>query len=207
MTGTFVALEGTAGTGKSTLLDALADELRERGESVTTVPEFADGSIGEFVVDEIVSGDAAQFRERALSLTAGALASVSYQAETEIRPALDEGEIVLTERFLDSVAVYDTPFVAEREGVSMEGALAEFRAAMPVEPDLTVLLTVDEETHRERLAAHRPELLDDGAVPDRRGERERRYRDLLADREDALVYDNSGDVSTAVAEIAAEIER
>lgn len=207
MTGTFAALEGTAGTGKSTLLDALAEELRERGESVTTVPEFAEGPVGEFVVDEIVSGDAEQFRERALSLTAGALASVAYQAETEIQPALDRGDIVLTERFLDSVAVYDTPFVADREDVSMDDTFAEFRAAMPVAPDLTILLTADAETHRDRLAANRPELLDDGAVPDRRAERERRYRDLLADREDALVYDNSGDVSTAVAEIAAEIER
>ncbi|QPV61266.1 hypothetical protein I7X12_10840 [Halosimplex litoreum] len=207
MTGTFVVLEGTAGTGKSTRLDALAAELRDRGESVTVVPEFADGSVGDFVVDEIVSGDADQFRERALSLTAGALASASYQAETVIRPALDAGDVVLTERFLDSVAVYNTPTVEAREGVSMDATLAEFRAAMPVEPDLTVLLTLDDETRRERLATHRPNLLDDGAVPDRRGERERRYRDLLADREDAVVYENSGDVSTAVAEIAAEIER
>lgn len=49
--------------------------------------------------------------------------------------------------------------------------------------------------------------IDSGTVVDRRAERERRYRDPLADREDIFVYDNSGDVSTAVAEFAAEIER
>ena len=86
-------------------------------------------------------------------------------------------------------------------------ALAEFRAAMPVEPDLTVLLTVDDATRRERQQRHRPELLDDGSVPDRYADRQQRYRDLLAGREDVLVYENDGEISTAVADIAAEIQR
>ncbi|WP_436929845.1 hypothetical protein [Halosimplex halobium] len=45
MTGTFVVLEGTAGAGKSTLLDGLAEELRDRGESVTTAGELADAEV------------------------------------------------------------------------------------------------------------------------------------------------------------------
>jgi hypothetical protein len=49
--------------------------------------------------------------------------------------------------------------------------------------------------------------IDSGTVTDRCGERQRQYLDRLADREDAFRYDNSADVSTAVAEIAAEIER
>ncbi|WP_436907582.1 dTMP kinase [Halosimplex marinum] len=209
MTGTFVVLEGTAGAGKSTLLDALAEELRDRGESVTTAGEFADAEVGQYLARMLSDDDYGPeaSRERAVTLTADTLASLAYQAETVIRPALDEGDIVLTERFLDSVAVYNTPLVEAREGVSMDATLAEFRAAMGVEPDLTVLLTVDDETRRERFPAHRPNLLDDGAVADRHAERQRQYLDLLADREDAVVYGNGGEVPTAVAEIAAEIER
>jgi thymidylate kinase len=113
--------------------------------------------------------------------------------------------VITSERWLDTVPVYNAPHVAEREGFDMTETLAEFRAAMPVEPDLTVLLTVDEETRRERQQRHRPELLDEGSVPERHAGRQRRYRDLLSDREDAVVYENDGDISTAVAEIAAEI--
>ncbi|WP_415379642.1 dTMP kinase [Halosimplex sp. TS25] len=207
MTGTFVALEGAAGTGKSTLLDALAEELHARGESVTTAPEFADCEVGEFMKRTLSEYGGEAFRERALTLTASALASLSYQAETEVRPALEDGDIVLTERYLDSVAVYDTPLVEARDGVPMTETLAEFESAMPVEPDLTVLLTIDEATRRERFETHRPELLDDGEVRDRHTERQTRFRDLVADRESVLVYENDGDISTAVAEIAAEIQR
>lgn len=205
MTGTFVVLEGAAGTGKTTLLAALAEELRDRGESVTTGPEFADCEVGEFMARTLSEYSGEAFEERALTLTASALASISYQAETVIRPALDRGDIVLTERHLDSVAVYDAPLVPERDGVPMTDTLAEFRAAMPVEPDLTVLLTVDEATCRERFATHRPELLADGATRDRHTERQAHFRDLVTDREDALVYENSGEISTAVADIAGKI--
>lgn len=207
MTGTFVVLEGAAGVGKTTLLAALAEELRERGESVTAVPEFAESEVGEFMARTLSENGGEAFDERALTLTASALASISYQAETVIRPALDRGDIVLTERYLDSVAVYDAPLVDEREGVAMRDTLAEFRAAMPVEPDLTVLLTLDEATCRERFATHRPELLADGATRDRHTERQAHFRDLVADREDAVVYENSGEISTAVADIAGKIPR
>lgn len=207
MTGTFVVLEGAAGTGKSTLLDALGEELRDHGESVTTVPEFADAEVGDFMTRTLSVYGGEEFRERALSLTAGALASLSYQAETVIRPALDAGDVVLTERYLDSVAVYDTALVEDRDGVPMTETLAEFEAAMPVEPDLTVLLTIDEATRHERFETYRPELLDDGEVRERHTERQARFRDLLADRENALVYENDGEISTAMADIAEEIPR
>jgi dTMP kinase len=207
MTGTFVALEGAAGTGKSTLLDALAEELRDRGESVTTVPEFAECELGEYMERTLSAYGGEAFDERALTLTASALASIAYQAETVVRPALDRGDVVLTERYLDSLAVYDTPLVAEREGVEMAETLAEFESAMPVEPDLTVLLTIDEATCRERFEAHRPELLADGATRDRHTDRQERFRDLVAGRDDAVVYENTGDLSTAVAEIAERIPR
>ncbi|WP_123535657.1 dTMP kinase [Halosimplex salinum] len=207
MTGTFVVLEGAAGTGKSTLLHALAEELRERGESVTTVPEFADCEVGEFMERTLSEYGGEAFDERALTLTASALGSLSYQAETVVRPALERGDVVLTERYLDSVAVYDTPLVAEREGVEMTETLAEFEAAMPVEPDLTVLLTIDEATSRDRFETHRPELLADGETRDRHTERQARFRDFVAGRENAVVYENTADVSTAVAEIAEKIPR
>lgn len=207
MTGTFVVLEGAAGVGKTTLLESLAEELRQRGESVTTVPEFADCEVGEFMSRTLSEYGGEAFEERALTLTASALASLSVQAETEIRPALDRGDVVLTERYLDSVAVYDAPLVAEREGVPMSETLAEFEAALPVEPDLTVLLTLDEATCRERFDTHRPELLADGATRDRHTERQDHFRDLVAEREDAIVYENTAEISTAVADIAAKIPR
>jgi len=207
MTETFVVLEGTAGVGKSTLLAALAEELRDRGESVTTVPEFADAEVGQYLAQTLADYGHERHRERALTLLADTLASLSYQAETTIQPALAQGDVALSERWLDTVPVYNAPHVAEREGVAMAETLAEFRAAMPVEPDLTVLLTVDDATRRERQQRHRPELLDDGSVPDRYAERQQRYRDLLAGREDVLVYENDGEISTAVVDIAAEIQR
>jgi dTMP kinase len=106
MTGTFVVLEGTAWAGKSTLLGALAEEFRDRGESVTTAPEFADAEVGQYLARTLAEYGHEKHRERALTLTADTLASLAYQAETVIRPALDDGDVVISERWLDTVPVY-----------------------------------------------------------------------------------------------------
>ena len=82
MTETFVVLEGAAGVGKSTLLAALAEELRDQGESVTTAPEFADAEVGRYLAQTLADYGHERHRERALTLLADTLASLSYQAET-----------------------------------------------------------------------------------------------------------------------------
>ncbi|SFS08328.1 Thymidylate kinase [Halomicrobium zhouii] len=207
MAGTFVVLEGGAGTGKSALLDALSGEFTRRGISIETVPEFAEASVGEFVADELDRGDGQQFQERACSLSAGMLANCCYQAETVINDALETNEIVLTERYLDSVAVYNLPLVEQRSGSTFPPIIDATDRALPVSPDLTVLLTMNDQTRRERFRNDRPELLEQGSVPDRFSQRQARFRERLAGRDDVLIFENDDSLETAAATLAEEINR
>lgn len=73
---------GYIGNGQLTLLDALADELCDRGESVTTVLGFAEGPLSGFVSLTIGAGSAKQFRDRALTLTVRTLVEYDHAVVT-----------------------------------------------------------------------------------------------------------------------------
>ena len=102
--GRFISLEGGEGVGKSTQVSALAKALKERGIDVLVTREPGGSEGAEAIRDLLLQGD-----ERRWSIPAEALLFAAARAdhvEKTIRPALDEGRWVLSDRFVDSSFAY-----------------------------------------------------------------------------------------------------
>ncbi len=102
--GIFITFEGGEGAGKTTQLRRLAEALRARGRVVTTTREPGGTPSAEAVRNLLVRGDTD-------SLSATAEALLNYAARDDhlrrlIRPALERGEMVLCDRFMDSTRAY-----------------------------------------------------------------------------------------------------
>jgi dTMP kinase len=143
VTARFVAFEGIDGCGKSTQASLLADRLRSRGHEVVLTREPGGTALGERVRNLVLAdGLIAPVTEALL------FAAARAQLVAEIvRPALDAGRWVVTDRFVDSSLAYqgaarglgiDAVWEINRPGV--EGCL----------PDLAVVLDVPVDVAAER---------------------------------------------------------
>lgn len=104
MTGRFLSLEGGEGAGKSTQVRALAAALESRGLSVLVTREPGGSEGAEAIRDLLMQGDVARWGARAEALLFAA--ARSDHVDKVIRPALEEGTWVVTDRFIDSTRAY-----------------------------------------------------------------------------------------------------
>jgi dTMP kinase len=100
----FITLEGGEGVGKSTQAKALADALRERGIDVLVTREPGGSEGAEKVRELILAGSDERWGARAEALLFAA-ARADHVAKT-IRPAIEAGRWVLSDRFVDSSLAY-----------------------------------------------------------------------------------------------------
>jgi dTMP kinase len=138
MSGVFITLEGTEGSGKSTQITLLAERLRALGKTVRTLREPGGTPLAE-EIRHLLKHHAAgrdMTAEAELLLMNAARAQLVREI---IRPALAAGEVVLCDRFLDSTLAYqgygrglDMNFVHEVLDFATDELL----------PDLTLLLMV-----------------------------------------------------------------
>jgi dTMP kinase len=133
-TGRLITLEGGEGAGKSTVLDAVRQRLEARGIDVVVTREPGGTVLGE-AVREIVLDPARRnlCAESELLLMFAARAQLVREL---IRPALDAGRWVLSDRFTDASYAYQGGGRGQPE--ARIAALEEWAAAM--RPDLTLLL-------------------------------------------------------------------
>jgi len=134
--GVFVAFEGGEGSGKSTQIELLASALREAGRPVRVTHEPGGTQVGEQIRHLLLHGD------QALTPRAEALlfaADRALHVDTVIRPALERGEAVLTDRFVDSSLAYQG---AGRELTIDDVHRVSRWATGGLQPDLTVLLDI-----------------------------------------------------------------
>jgi dTMP kinase len=195
--GLFITLEGGDGSGKSTQAALLAEWLQGGGRTVVRTREPGGTEVG-VAIREIVLHHRGEVSPRAEALLYAA--DRAQHIATLVRPALQRGEVVIQDRYLDSSVAYQGagrvlggPEVRELSLWAAEGLL----------PDLTLLLDLDETAARGRLDA-------DKKVFDRleaeKGEFHARVRAAFLDLADAepdrfLVLD----ASLPVAELAALI--
>lgn len=143
--GLFLTFEGPDGSGKSTQIRLLCDDLRRRGFDVFLTREPGGTRIGETIRDLILdpaNGEMAPMAEALLYA-----ASRAQHVEEAIRPALERGRTVICDRFMDSSIVYQGYGRALGEPVRIVNEIA----VAGLVPDLTFLLLVEPETSRERL--------------------------------------------------------
>jgi len=136
--GAFISFEGGEGTGKSTQIRHLSLTLTERRipHIVTREPGGSPGA--EQIRDLLVTGGADRWSPLSETLLFYA-ARVDHWHKV-IRPALDDGKLVLCDRFADSTMAYQAYAGGmERERIEQLHALV----LAGVKPDLTIILDLD----------------------------------------------------------------
>ena len=146
--GKFITLEGGEGAGKSTQARLLAEWLGQKGISVTLTREPGGTPGAEDIRNLLVTGAVGRWD----SLTETLL---HYAARREhmarlILPALDAGQWIICDRFIDSTTAYQ----GYGQGIDLDviGRLRE-TVLGAFAPDLTLILDVAPETRRARTAA------------------------------------------------------
>ena len=152
--GLFISFEGIDGVGKSTQLDLLVRYFEEIGRTVCRTLEPGGTDLGR-EIRELLLHRKGEVAPRAEALLFAA--DRAHHVATLVRPALERGEVVVTDRYLDSSVAYqgsgrDLGFeqVRDLSLFAVDGLL----------PHLTVLLDLD----AENAAARRSNT---GAEPDR----------------------------------------
>jgi dTMP kinase len=143
--GRFISLEGGEGVGKSTQVKLLADALRERGIAVLVTREPGGSAGAEAIRELLLSGSEERWGAQAEALLFAA-ARADHVART-IRPALEAGQWVLSDRFIDSSLAYQGG--AGSLGIEAVRAINAFGIGEDF-PDRTLVLTLDEGGERAR---------------------------------------------------------
>lgn len=134
----FIVFEGGEGAGKSTQSRALADYLMARGHEVLCTREPGGTPAAEAIRAVLLDPANAGLDDRAEALLFAA--ARGDHAARVIRPGLERGEIVISDRFLDSSVAYQG--VARGLGAERVAELSLW-ATGGLLPDLTIVLDVD----------------------------------------------------------------
>ena len=136
--GVFVAFEGGDGAGKSTQARLLADALTAQGREVVLTREPGGTPAAEAIRDVVLTPQYAGLDPRAEALLFAA--SRGEHVARLVRPALQRGAVVITDRYLDSSIAYQG--VARGLGLEVVEEL-NLWATRHLLPDLTVVLDVE----------------------------------------------------------------
>jgi dTMP kinase len=141
--GKFITFEGVDGAGKSTHIAAFADALRARGMQVVTTREPGGTPLGE-KLRELLLHESMHLDTEALLM----FASRREHIAQVIRPALERGDWVISDRFTDATFAYQGG--GRQLPIARLEALEQWVHA-DLQPDLTLLFDVPLAVARERL--------------------------------------------------------
>lgn len=135
--GFFISFEGGDGVGKSTQARLLGDWLQaERHREVVLTREPGGTRLGKELRDAVLHGEHVDARTEALLYATDR----AHHVHTVVRPALDRGAVVITDRYLDSSVAYQGN---GRDLGAEEVERLSLWATDGLLPDVTVLLDLD----------------------------------------------------------------
>jgi dTMP kinase len=145
-TGVFVCFEGGEGAGKSTQSTLLAGWLEEQGRTVLLTFEPGDTEVGKALRQIVLSPETGELSHRTEALLYAA--DKAEHVDTVVLPALARGEVVITDRYVDSSLAY--------QGAGRDLLLADVErvnrwATGDLRPHLTVVLDLAPEAGLGRL--------------------------------------------------------
>lgn len=200
--GRFISVEGGEGVGKSTQIVALADAVRQAGFDVVITREPGGTPGAEAIRQLLLNGSAERWYPRAEALLFAA--ARSDHVERLIKPALESGKWVISDRFLDSSRAYQ----GGGSGLSDADLLSLHHiGSRGLLPDRTLVLRLDSSEAIRRASAR------DGGQADRI---QSRGTDFHSDVDNAFVrfaendprvrlIDASGEADTVTARLISEI--
>jgi len=144
--GVFIAFEGGEGTGKSTQSQLLEKWLVQEGETVVLTREPGGTTLGKDLRKILLGHETGAISPRAEALLYAA--DRAHHVYSIIRPALDRGDVVVTDRYFDSSAAYQG---AGRVLIPGEVARISRWATESLYPTLTILIDVPAEIGLGRL--------------------------------------------------------
>ena len=158
-TGVFVCFEGGEGAGKSTQSRALASTLEAGGYPVLLTFEPGDTAVGKEVRRIVLDPATGELSDRTEVLLYAA--DKAEHVDTVVQPALERGEVVITDRYVDSLLAYQG---AGRTLAAEEVERVARWATHDLRPHLTVVLDLDPEhgfgrfAERDRIEGESPEF-------------------------------------------------
>ena len=143
--GFFISFEGPDGAGKSTQIEYLKEYLDQRGLESVFTREPGGTRISEQIRDMLLDKENSDMSARTEALLYAA--SRAQLVENVIDPALKQGKIVVSDRFIDSSIAY--------QGFGRDLGIKVFEvnkfAVNELEPDLTFLMMISPDDVRDRL--------------------------------------------------------
>ena len=140
----FISFEGIDGSGKSTQIKLLQEKLESTGKTVLSLREPGGTELSEKIRELLLHKEYDLNSETELLLFESARA---YLTNSIIKPALENGNIVLTDRFFDSTIAYqgygrglDLDFIDKCNQFATQG----------INPDITLYLKIDMNISNER---------------------------------------------------------
>ena len=198
MKGFFITFEGPDGSGKTTQLNLLKQYCEEKGFVVVLTREPGGTRISEAIRSLLL--DPANAEMDAVTEALLYAASRAQHVAEKIRPALEEGSIVLCDRFMDSSIVYQ----GFARGLGEDVRLINEFAVQGLHPDITFLMDLPASDGKSRLQASR--------TPDRLEMEDLRFHNAVCEGYRKLKQRDpqrfvSIDASRGIEEIAEEIRR
>lgn len=144
--GIFITIEGPDGSGKTTIIQMLAENLMKEGFEVMATREPGGIEIAEQIRKVILDTDNTAMDPRTEALLYAA-ARRQHLAE-KVKPALEKGKIILCDRFVDSSLAYQGH--ARGLGIDEVYSINEF-AIENMMPQLTLYFDVSPEVGLERI--------------------------------------------------------
>lgn len=180
--GLFISFEGGEGAGKTTQIKLLAEALTEQKYLVKAIREPGGTKVGELIREILLdpANDSMADRTEALLYAA----SRAQLIKEVINPLLEEGYIVLADRYIDSTIVYQGIVRGlDREAINQITAFA----TDGLMPDLTILLDLPSDAGlARRQASDKFDRLDQQGV-DFHGKVELGYKELAQTNRDRII--------------------
>lgn len=136
--GFFITLEGGEGTGKTTQINRLSRFLTEQGRKVITTREPGGTPEGDKLRDLVVQRDGGSWTPLSELLLISAARDMHVQKL--IKPSLEEGKIIISDRFYDSTRAYQG-YAHGLDLGTIETVIG--MVAKDCVPDLTLILDID----------------------------------------------------------------
>jgi dTMP kinase len=199
----FITFEGIDGVGKSTQIDIVESWLNKKGLPFIRSFEPGGTDLGQEIRHLLLhrKGEVSSRSEALLYA-----ADRAHHVQTKIRPALNEGKVVLADRYFDSSVAY--------QGAARELNLNEVRdislwAVNNLLPDLTVLLDLDAEQaiSRRNLTGTGPDRLEKEKVDFFERAREAYLTLAKNEPERFMVLDAAQTVEQISEKLIAELEK